>query len=108
MFKQRKTGWLVLLTVLIAVGITVGSALARETGVPRHNPLAVAQDATAQLVILMDQDEAGTVSKADFLKFMAAEFDRLDTNRTGVLNVDQLRQAEQRNGQMRTFAKAGK
>jgi Ca2+-binding EF-hand superfamily protein len=45
-----------------------------------------------RLVPLMDQDGEGKVSKEEFMKFMAAEFDRLDKNNDGKLDVKKLTQ----------------
>jgi Ca2+-binding EF-hand superfamily protein len=39
----------------------------------------------------MDRDRNGTVSKVEFLQFMGRTFDRLDTNRTGKLERNELR-----------------
>jgi Ca2+-binding EF-hand superfamily protein len=38
----------------------------------------------------MDTDKNGMVSKQEFMKFMAAEFERLDKNRIGQLSVREL------------------
>jgi Ca2+-binding EF-hand superfamily protein len=40
----------------------------------------------------MDQDREGKVSKEEFMKFMAAEFDRLDKKNEGKLDVKELSQ----------------
>ena len=45
---------------------------------------------TMQLLLLMDRDESGKVSRAEFMNFMAAEFNRLDVNRDGELDVNEL------------------
>jgi len=45
---------------------------------------------TVQLLKLMDKDRNGKVSRAEFLKFMNAEFDRLDVNKDGELDVNEL------------------
>ncbi len=37
---------------------------------------------TKELLLLMDQDRKGKVSRDEFMQFMAAEFDALDTKRT--------------------------
>jgi Ca2+-binding EF-hand superfamily protein len=51
----------------------------------------VAADAeTKQLLLLMDQDRNGKVSRQEFMQFMAAEFDRLDASKDGQLDVYEL------------------
>ena len=45
---------------------------------------------TKQLLQLMDTDQNGKVSRDEFMKFMAAEFDRLDVNKDGELDVKEL------------------
>lgn len=46
--------------------------------------------ATKQLLVLMDTDRNGVVSKEEFMHFMSDEFDRLDTNKDGVLDIKEL------------------
>jgi Ca2+-binding EF-hand superfamily protein len=38
-------------------------------------------------LLLMDQDKDGNVSKQEFMRFMDAEFDRLDKKNEGKLDV---------------------
>jgi hypothetical protein len=45
-----------------------------------------------QLLMLMDRDQNGKVSKAEFMAFMEAEFQRLDVNKDGELDVKELTQ----------------
>jgi hypothetical protein len=45
-----------------------------------------------QLLMLMDRDRNGKVSKAEFMAFMEAEFRRLDVNKDGELDVKELTQ----------------
>jgi hypothetical protein len=45
---------------------------------------------TRQLLRLMDTDQNGEVSKAEFMRFMEAEFDRLDVDHSGALSVREL------------------
>ena len=47
---------------------------------------------TEQLLPLMDRDQNGKVSRAEFTKFMNAEFDLLDVNKDGELDVNELTQ----------------
>ena len=42
------------------------------------------------LIRLMDQDKNGVVSKEEFMQFMAAEFDRLDVDKSGGLYGEEL------------------
>jgi Ca2+-binding EF-hand superfamily protein len=43
-----------------------------------------------RLLLMMDKDKNGKVSRAEFMAFMAAEFDRLDVNKDGELDVQEL------------------
>lgn len=54
--------------------------------------LATGEYNTKQLLLLMDKDKNGKVSGKEFMDFMAAEFIRLDTNRDGELDVNELSQ----------------
>ena len=47
---------------------------------------------TKHLLLLMDTDKNGKVSKDEFMKFMDAEFERLDLNHDGELDVKELTQ----------------
>jgi hypothetical protein len=69
---------------------TGNAALAAQTGAQ----LAAAQSPALKLLKLMDTDKSGKVSRAEFMSFMAAEFDRLDTNHDGELDVKELEQLE--------------
>ena len=45
---------------------------------------------TRQLLQLMDKDKDGKVSLEEFMSFMQTEFDRLDVNHDGKLDVNEL------------------
>jgi Ca2+-binding EF-hand superfamily protein len=45
---------------------------------------------STQLLPLMDKNKNGKVSRPEFMSFMNQEFDRLDTNHDGLLDVDEL------------------
>jgi len=47
-----------------------------------------------QLVLLMDADKNGKISKREFMDFMSAEFDRLDTDKSGELDVKELEKSQ--------------
>jgi hypothetical protein len=42
------------------------------------------------LLLLMDTDKSGKVSKQEFMAFMEAEFERMDINKDGELDVKEL------------------
>jgi hypothetical protein len=54
--------------------------------------VAMGETQNDRLLFLMDQKGDGKISKQEFLKFMDAEFDRLDVNKDGELDADELKQ----------------
>jgi Ca2+-binding EF-hand superfamily protein len=72
----------------------LGNAAAQKASVPKpQNKLAIGEEGVKQLLPLMDADKKGMISKAEFMKFMEAEFARLDKNKKGELNVKELTQS---------------
>ena len=80
---------------------TAGTAVARvgtppindgvATGQAQKDKLLTAGEKEAKkLLLLMDKDQSGKVSKQEFMSFMEAEFERLDINRDGELDVKEL------------------
>jgi len=61
---------------------------------PNSNSDLIAEQYTKRLLALMDADKNGKVSKAEFMAFMAAEFDRLDVNHDGELDVKELEKSQ--------------
>ena len=84
--------------VLFAAAALVESALAQQKGgVPKaQDKVALSADEVKQLVLMMDTDKSGKVSKKEFMDFMSAEFDRLDTDKSGELDVKELAQSQLR------------
>jgi hypothetical protein len=91
---------------LVASGTWVGTALAREVA-PYRAPdkLALGEDEVKQLLLLMDQDKNGKISEQEFMTFMQAEFKRLDKDKSGELDVKELRQSQFRRS---SFTAVGK
>lgn len=48
------------------------------------------------MLLLVDADKKGKVSKQEWMKFMEAEFDTLDKAKTGYLDVKELMQSKLR------------
>ena len=97
MFKiQKITLSITAVTVTFAIASFVGSAVAQQkSGVPKvPDKLALSTDEVKQLVLMMDTDKSGKISKKEFMDFMSAEFDRLDTDKSGELDVKELAQSQ--------------
>jgi hypothetical protein len=62
----------------------------------REKKLIAATEAAKQLLLAMDTDNSGKVSKQEWMKFMEEEFDRLDIDHKGQLNVKELTQSRVR------------
>ena len=101
---------IVLVTLVIAMLATtwgmVGTAVAQKAAVPKpQDKLAIGEDEAKQLLLLVDTDKKGKVSKQEWMKFMEAEFDRLDKAKTGYLDIKELMQSKLRVSQ---FSSVGK
>jgi CRISPR/Cas system-associated endonuclease Cas3-HD len=83
-----------LLSTITAVGAFVASAFAQKpTAAPVSQPqdkLAAANEHVKDLILLMDADQNGKVSRQEWMSFMEAEFNRLDKNGRGELDVKDL------------------
>jgi hypothetical protein len=88
--------WTMLLVIL---AVTTLLAMVGTTIAAQKAPTPKAQDNVAggelevkKMLPLMDEDKDGKVSKQDFMKFMEAEFDRLDKTKERKLDVKKLTQ----------------
>ena len=92
--RTKKLWTIAVIATLFVVGLALGSAHAQKAAVPKpQDRLAMGEDGVKQLLALMGTDKRGMVSRQEFMKFMEAEFDRLDKNRQGQLNVRLLTQS---------------
>lgn len=83
-----------LLIVIVSATVLVGTVLAQKAASPKQPDKAVlAEDNVKELLLLMDADRDGKVSKQEWMKFMAVEFDRFDKEKTGQLDQEWLRQS---------------
>lgn len=78
----------------VAVAAQDASAQAQAGNDPdakrREKNIAAGEANAKQMLLLMDRDQSGKVSKQEFMSFMEAEFDRLDKNKDGQLDVKEL------------------
>jgi Ca2+-binding EF-hand superfamily protein len=59
----------------------------------KEKNLTTGEKEAKKLLLLMDKDQNGKVSKGEFMSFMDAEFDRLDKDKSGELDVQELTQS---------------
>jgi hypothetical protein len=92
MLRQSNRAWKIgVITVLGATGTMIGTAAAQKSSVPKpQDRLAIGEEHVRQLLPLMATDKHGMVSKQEYMKFMEAEFERLDRSKTGELDVKEL------------------
>jgi hypothetical protein len=80
-------------SVLLTAALIAGTAAAQKDSIPKvQNNLALGEDQVKQLLPLMTVDKQGKVSKQEYMHFMEAEFNRLDKDKSGQLDVKALSQ----------------
>lgn len=91
----------IVMGIVGALATSLGSAGAqtattgKKTAAPKPaDKLTLGQDEVKQLLLLMDTDKNGKISKAEYMKFMEEEFERLDTDKSGELDVKELMQSQ--------------
>ena len=96
MRRRAKIVWIVMiLTILLAAGTVLVTAAGQKSSVPKaQDLLTMGEVQVRQLLPLMNANKEGMVSKQEFMKFMEAEFDRLDKDKKGELNVRKLTQSD--------------
>jgi len=82
-----------LLGLVGTVGIVVGAFAQRATVPKQQDKTALAEANAKELLLLMDTDKTGKISKQEWMKFMEAEFDRLDKNKKGEIDQKDLMQS---------------
>jgi|ERR1035438_10460700 5S rRNA maturation endonuclease (ribonuclease M5) len=89
---------IVAIAVAVATLVMMGTVIAQtKAAVPKpQDKLALGEEEVKQLLLLMDTDKNGRISKAEYMKFMEAEFDRLDKDKSGDLDVNEITQSKLR------------
>jgi len=98
-----------LLVALLSATLVFAAAVsAQKAATPKTvNKGAIAEEHAKELLLLMDTDKNGKISKREWMKFMEAEFDRLDKDKKGELDPQELRQSKLQVSQ-KAFAQVGK
>jgi Ca2+-binding EF-hand superfamily protein len=83
-----------LFALMGATGLAAGTAVAQKMS--NANPkdrLAIADGNVKELLLLMDADKNGKISRQEWMSFMEAEFNKLDKDGSGELDPRELMQS---------------
>jgi hypothetical protein len=81
------------ITVLVSCWPVPKAVVAQtKASVPKpQNTLVLGEDEVKHLLLLMEPDKNGKISKQAWMRFMGEEFDRLDKGKNGELDAQELR-----------------
>ena len=100
MSERRKIMPVVLLSAALFASQTMVAATQGGDQMPqkseKRSALTAGEAAAKQLLLLMDTDKSGKVSKQEWMSFMEAEFDRLDKDKNGELDLKELEKSHVR------------
>ena len=69
----------------------VGAVIAQKDGLmKRPNPTEIASDHAREILLVMDTDKQGKITKEAWMTFMAAEFDKLDPDGSRIIDPKKL------------------
>jgi len=107
MLKRTSIAWVMAaIVVLVATCAILGTAVAQKATVPKpQERLSLGDAEVKQLLLIIDTDKNGKISKQEWMTFMEAEFDRLDKAKNGQLDVKELAQSQLR---VSPFSSVGK
>jgi Ca2+-binding EF-hand superfamily protein len=85
---------IVAITAMVATGGVLVTAAPQKASAPKpQDNLALGEDEVKKLLLIMEPDKKGKISKQEYMKFMEAEFERLDKDKNGELDVKKLTQS---------------
>ena len=98
MLKRMNAVWfIVAISVLVMICFVLGIAVAQKAATPKpQDKLALGEPDVKELLLLIDTDKSGKISKQEWMRFMEAEFDRLDKDKKGQLDAKELTQSKLR------------
>jgi Ca2+-binding EF-hand superfamily protein len=103
---MRKKSKLIMIILLFAILFTTGRFAQNRAAAPkREDRQRLKEDEVTLLFFLTDTDKNGKISKQEWITFMSAEFDRLDTDKSGDLDPKELAQLSLRRS---NFSSTGK
>jgi hypothetical protein len=99
MSRGTNIGLIVGFVAVLAVAAALAATALAQTKAPAPKPqdsLGLAEEQAKQLLLLIDTEKKGKISKQEWMRFMEAEFDRLDKAENGELDVEELTQSKLR------------
>jgi Ca2+-binding EF-hand superfamily protein len=70
-------------------------AVGQKASVPKgQDKEALGEGEVKQLLLLMDTDKNGKISRKEYMSYMEAEFERLDKDKSGELDPKELTQSQ--------------
>jgi Ca2+-binding EF-hand superfamily protein len=98
MSSLGRTGWVSLVVVaMLVLWSTNVEILAQKASTPKsQEKVALGEEEVKRLLLLMDTDKDGKISKTEFMAYMEAEFKRLDKNNDGKLDAKELTKSKLR------------
>jgi hypothetical protein len=101
---SRKSTILAFIAIVALLTVSTGLRTAGAAGqssapqapvaAPQAAMVAAGTPEAVRLLRLMDKDKNGKISHAEFMAFMEAEFQRLDVNHDGELNLSELQHSQ--------------
>jgi len=97
-----------LIALMATILVFTGAAFPQKDSVPKKQDKAMlASESVKELLLLLHTNNSGKISKQEWMKFMEAEFDRLDKDKKGEIGPEELRSSRLRAASQR-FAEVGK
>ena len=95
MFTKRITRRVILVIgALLVISGMENALVAQKAGVQKpQDKLALGENEVRQLILLIDNNNNGKITKNEWMAFMEAEFDRLEKNKTEELDPKELAQS---------------
>jgi hypothetical protein len=94
MWKNKRTLSAAFVIAMLAFAWPIPEVVVAQgkASVPRpQDTLALGENAAKDLLLLMEPDKNGKISKQAWMRFMGEEFDRLDKDKKGELDAQELR-----------------
>lgn len=80
-------------SLLIALMSATGAVAVTDVAPKRRDKFAQANENVKELLLLLDTDKSGRISKQEWMNFMEAEFNKLDKDGNGELDPRELLQS---------------